>query len=276
MWSINLWISGVTTSPKPLHSGQLPNELSLENSVAEPIGGSTYDGFGTAVALTAGAVAVGAPSDDLNGQNSGAAYVFADAGGSWSLQQKLSDAEGAAGDAFGSAVDLDGPLLIVGATGGNDYGASSGSAFVFRDDAGAWPQAAKLLGPGQGPYHLFGLSVALDGTMAVVGSLANAGQGSVYIFDGFSGRDCNDNGVQDDCEILSGDADDVNGNGVPDECDVPGDLDGDGSVGVTDFLVLLTKWGPCPGACPPACAGDLDGDCTVGVGDFLLLLSFWG
>jgi hypothetical protein len=242
----------------------------------EPTGGSAYDGFGTAVAATAGRIAVGAPSDDLNGQNSGTAYVYGDDGGSWSLQQKLVDADGAAGDGFGSAVDIDGPLVIVGVTGSNDYGSSSGSAFVFRDDGGTWPMAAKLLGPGEGPYHLFGLSVALDGTTAVVGSLANAGQGSVYVFTGFSGRDCNDNGVQDDCEILSGDAEDLNGNGVPDECDLPGDLDGDGSVGVTDFLILLTTWGPCPGACPPPCAGDLDGDCVVGVGDFLMLLSLWG
>jgi aminopeptidase N len=55
-----------------------------------------------------------------------------------------------------------------------------------------------------------------------------------------------------------------------------GDLDGDGLVNVTDFLALLAAWGPCPGPCPPLCAGDLDGDCTVGVNDFLLLLAHWG
>src|SRR5690606_40765552 len=38
-WSMSLWISGATISPNPLHSGHFPNELSLENSVAEPIGG---------------------------------------------------------------------------------------------------------------------------------------------------------------------------------------------------------------------------------------------
>jgi choice-of-anchor B domain-containing protein len=59
-------------------------------------------------------------------------------------------------------------------------------------------------------------------------------------------------------------------------CPVPGDLDGDGTVGVNDFLMLLAAWGPCPDPCPPACAGDLDGDCTVGVNDFLLMLASWG
>jgi hypothetical protein len=55
-----------------------------------------------------------------------------------------------------------------------------------------------------------------------------------------------------------------------------GDLDGDGSVGVLDFLLLLAAWGPCPDPCPPSCAADLDGDCEVGVSDFLLLLTNWG
>jgi photosystem II stability/assembly factor-like uncharacterized protein len=56
---------------------------------------------------------------------------------------------------------------------------------------------------------------------------------------------------------------------------VPGDIDGDGTVGILDFLALLPAWGPCAEPCPPACAADLDGDCTVGVLDFLLLLANW-
>ena len=52
------------------------------------------------------------------------------------------------------------------------------------------------------------------------------------------------------------------------------DLDGDGYVGIADFLLLLNAWGDCV-SCPPSCAGDLDGDCTVGITDFLLLLAAW-
>jgi YVTN family beta-propeller protein len=51
----------------------------------------------------------------------------------------------------------------------------------------------------------------------------------------------------------------------------PGDIDGDGAVGITDFLALLGAWGPNPGH--PA---DLDGDGTVGITDFLALLGGWG
>ncbi len=54
-----------------------------------------------------------------------------------------------------------------------------------------------------------------------------------------------------------------------------GDLDGDGVVGIGDFLGLLASWGPCPGVCPPSCPADLDDDCNVGITDFLTLLANW-
>ena len=54
------------------------------------------------------------------------------------------------------------------------------------------------------------------------------------------------------------------------------DLDEDGMVGITDFLMLLAAWGPCPEPCPPSCLADFDGDCQVGITDFLLLLANWG
>ncbi|MEE9296590.1 MAG: hypothetical protein V3W34_16725 [Phycisphaerae bacterium] len=51
----------------------------------------------------------------------------------------------------------------------------------------------------------------------------------------------------------------------------PADMDGDGSVGVADLLLLLGSWGPCKG-----CPADLDGDGNVGVSDLLALLAAWG
>jgi len=62
----------------------------------------------------------------------------------------------------------------------------------------------------------------------------------------------------------------------PFELDIVGDIDGDGVVGILDFLLLLGDWGNCPDPCPPTCAADLDADCTVGILDFLLLLGNWG
>ncbi len=52
-----------------------------------------------------------------------------------------------------------------------------------------------------------------------------------------------------------------------------GDLDGDGIVGIVDFLALLANWGLCEPGC---CIADLDIDGDVGIADVLLLLGNWG
>ncbi len=56
----------------------------------------------------------------------------------------------------------------------------------------------------------------------------------------------------------------------------PGDINGDGIIGIDDFLLLLAAWGPCDDPCPPSCRPDFDGDCVVGIADFLTLLANWG
>lgn len=53
-----------------------------------------------------------------------------------------------------------------------------------------------------------------------------------------------------------------------------GDLDGDCTVGILDFLSLLAAWGPCPPT--GGCAADLDSDGNVSIIDFLTLLANWG
>jgi hypothetical protein len=54
----------------------------------------------------------------------------------------------------------------------------------------------------------------------------------------------------------------------------PADLDDDGIVGITDLLLILANWGPCPQAEP--CLGDLDCDGQVAINDFLAILATWG
>ena len=52
------------------------------------------------------------------------------------------------------------------------------------------------------------------------------------------------------------------------------DLDGDGVVGISDLLMLLSDWGPCP---PKGdCLADFDNTGDVGISDLLMLLSQWG
>jgi len=51
----------------------------------------------------------------------------------------------------------------------------------------------------------------------------------------------------------------------------PADIDGSGSVGLTDLLAVLSSFGPCPG-----CPEDLDEDGNVGFTDIIAVLSTWG
>ncbi len=52
-----------------------------------------------------------------------------------------------------------------------------------------------------------------------------------------------------------------------------GDIDGDGTVGIPDFLAMLAAWGTCTDEC---CLPDLDLDGSVGIVDLLILLASWG
>ncbi len=53
------------------------------------------------------------------------------------------------------------------------------------------------------------------------------------------------------------------------------DIDMDGVVGITDFLMLLAAWGPCPDP-PLECPADIDDSGDVDINDFLDLLAAWG
>lgn len=54
----------------------------------------------------------------------------------------------------------------------------------------------------------------------------------------------------------------------------PIDIDGDGSIGLSDLLIVLSSWGGCE-PCQP-CPADLDANNDIGFGDVLLILQAWG
>ena len=134
-----------------------------------PSNGGTLNLFGFSVALDGTTALVGAIS---NSDNTGAAYVFTESGGTWSQTQKLTASDGAANDLFGWSVALDGTTAFVGADGAS-------AAYVFTDSGGTWSQTQKLTAEGGG----FGDSVALAGSTALVGAPGvNSQQGAAYVF----------------------------------------------------------------------------------------------
>jgi hypothetical protein len=154
--------------------------------------GAAYDNFGWSVALSSSTVVVGAPHH-MVGSNitQGAAYVFAESGGTWNQQAELTSSDGVAYDYFGSSVAIGGSSVVAGAP-EHPYDVmlsapGPGATYVFVESGGTWNQQAELLASDGAENDWFGYSVALSGGTAVVGSpyksvVSNSGQGAAYVF----------------------------------------------------------------------------------------------
>jgi len=154
--------------------------------------GMAFDGFGFTVALLEDRALIGAPFDDDKGLESGAVYVFDFDGTDWLETQKLTAADGQAGDEFGRAVALTKNRLLVSATRHDALGEDSGAAYVFDYAEPTWLQSAKLAPANGVAFDQFGNSVSLHENMAMIGAqLSEVGEqdtGSAYAFE-FTGSD---------------------------------------------------------------------------------------
>jgi len=148
--------------------------------------GSTFDLFGYAVSISGTTAIVGAPNDDDNG-GSGSAYLFDTTTGA--QVAKLLPGDGALDDRFGNSVAISGDIAIVGSVFDDDNGSKSGSAYLFDATTGA--QLIKLLPNDGANDDEFGISVAISGPTALVGTFHDddngSNSGSAYLFDTTSG-----------------------------------------------------------------------------------------
>ena len=91
--------------------------------------------FGAVVSIDGDSIIVGAPEEDEKGTDAGAVYIFQrDSGGpgQWGQVAKITVADAAADDQFGSAVAVGGDFAISGAFRKDVLGDSSGSAYLFQ------------------------------------------------------------------------------------------------------------------------------------------------
>ena len=114
----------------------------------------------------------------------GAVYVFErdPATGRWSETDKLMGSDVGPNEVFGMSIAVEGDLAVIG-TAQKDNG--TGAAYVFRRDAatGDWSEQSKLTGPGTGPNSAFGITVGLDGGVALVAAaFHDVGRGVVFEF----------------------------------------------------------------------------------------------
>jgi hypothetical protein len=175
------------------------------------------DLFGADVAISGDTIAVGAYLEDSeatgvggdqgneNAQSSGAVYVFARSGATWSPEAYVKATNSDEFDEFGHAVALSGDTLVVGASledsgatgvGGNqadETALDSGAAYVYGRSGSVWTSQAYLKAVNAGPGDTFGWSVAIDGDAIVVG--ARLEDGSATGVDGADDEAAPDSGA---------------------------------------------------------------------------------
>ena len=93
-----------------------------------PSDGAEGDWFGGSVSINKDIIVVGACTDDDNGYNSGAVYIFKRNGTTYNEEVKLIASDGEDGDCFGFSVSINVDTAIVGA---DRDGLRAGWAYIF-------------------------------------------------------------------------------------------------------------------------------------------------
>lgn len=137
--------------------------------------------FGSTLATDTGVLAVGAPWDTERGIASGSVYLY-DANTGNLLRKLTSDLVGESHE-FGSALDVSGGIVAIGAPGDNTVGTRSGALYVF--DVGSGEELTKIIPDDARLYDEFGYGVAAgDGYIAVGSSRGDLpSSGKVYVYD---------------------------------------------------------------------------------------------
>ena len=167
------------------------NSESQSPNTLTPAEGAMDDRFGLAVAIDGSWAVVGAPSDDENGPESGAAYLYKRTDGQWQQMQKIMATDGETGDSFGHAVSLSGHTVVIGALFDDDMGLDAGAAYVFSFDGIDWQQTDKLTVDQGDSLDFFGVAISQSNERILIGAhhhdaVANSG-GSAFVFEQHNG-----------------------------------------------------------------------------------------
>jgi hypothetical protein len=147
---------------------------------------SPGDEFGQSVFIGNSLLAVGAYKQDVNGENSGAVYIYNYNSSEWNLVQKIIPPDNQEGDHFGNAVYMDENLLAIGAYFDDDNGSKSGSVYLYKWLNGQFEFKSKLISSDGSFGDAFGSSVAIDSNFLLVGAYADSDKGffsgSAYVY----------------------------------------------------------------------------------------------
>ena len=128
---------------------------------------------------------IGATHTDPDGAccDSGAAYIYARSGSTWTLQSppRLTSITAAINDHFGQSVAVSHNKVLVGM---NTFSSGPNSVETYTPVAGVWTRQELLREPPRPPARSdFSWAVATDGIRTLVGA-PSAGMGAAYVFGG--------------------------------------------------------------------------------------------
>ncbi len=154
--------------------------------------GEGLDRVGGALATDDDLLVVGLRTDDELGLLSGAAYVYRFVGNEWIFEAKLKAANGQTRDEFGGAVAIHDGVIAVGSIYAghppSNYSLGPGAVYVFEKTGNEWSQTAKLTAAFPQPDSVFGVTVAIDEDMIIVGAPEeNVYYGAAYAFQRING-----------------------------------------------------------------------------------------
>ena len=164
----------------------------LELIVPNP-GPSFNEQFGSAVALSGNRLVVGAPNDSTGASGAGSVYVYDLAGATPATPVlTLNNPAPANYDAFGFSVALSGNQLVVGARMDDADATDAGRAYVYDLGSGTpTVPVHTLANPSADASDQFGYSVAIDGSIVIVGAwfddIGATNTGRAYVYDLSSG-----------------------------------------------------------------------------------------
>jgi len=145
---------------------------------------------GTSLSIYDDVAITGAPGDGDNGTAAGAVFVYRFDPGLkiWNEEAKLLASDGSSYGLFGTSINLQGNTALIGAYGDDQNGSYSGSVYMFEYDSGSgtWNETGKFSPSDCAADDYFGLAVARQGDLALIGAPGDEGSGpesgSAYLF----------------------------------------------------------------------------------------------
>ncbi len=165
----------------------------IYHSTVIPSVAGTYFRFGFDVSIFGRYMAVSAPlayqPSALGGvYRSGLVFVFEydECSDTWNEVAVLQASDATANDNFGNSIAMDEFNLVVGSPFDDDFGASTGSAYIYnRGTDNVWREIRKLTSPIGDRANYFGHSVDIDGPFAIAGEPGFEDIGSAWVFADF-------------------------------------------------------------------------------------------